>query len=461
MSVGKKITISIISVILIIAIAVASFFIVKNFNAIKTGIGGQELFTREEYEEAYLNGYAEGKSLGLMWKTEAETYKVEIESLRIAVDELENKDIVSQEEILSLIEQVSIFNAHIDVLDNIIEDNNEEILDLKAQVLDLKHQLFNVFENQYALGFEDGVNSIDIQEVYNIAYDNGYFAGYSKQEKLYENINKNINVVWDGEKDITWYTSDKMSEDSTYDNLLDWYIIYKPSQLAGLSLLVDSGVSFENETIVLMNNMILNNKDIDFFNLDNINNLNNWDPIGKALSPFKGVFYGSNHYISGLYINSESYNNIGLFGCVENAELYAFGVFNSYIKGLNKIGVIGSAYNSKIYNISSEIKIEGNSAIGGLVGLAENLEISDIYIMSDIFGVDDTGGLIGFSSKINIKNVNLKTLIDINSSANTIGGLIGKLSFRDSISNINNINANVSIKRSSGSGYLGDRKSVV
>ena len=109
--------------------------------------------------------------------------------------------------------------------------------------------------------------------------------------------NPDSDVYWSGEKDTSWYSGDK----SEYD-------ITAAEQLAGLAELVNSGVSFKNKKINLLNDLYLNQR-------PNIGK-NEWTPIGSEESPFDGLFNGNGHKIINGYTGSK--HEGGLFGYISS-----------------------------------------------------------------------------------------------------------------------------------------------
>ena len=91
-------------------------------------------------------------------------------------------------------------------------------------------------------------------------------------------------------------------------------------------------------------------------------------PIGTGTSKyFAGNFDGQGHTISGL--NVSYYSNSGFFGYVKNATLANF-IVKGTVTGSQPVGgVVGSAVGSTLRNIGSEIDISSSAnRIGGVVG---------------------------------------------------------------------------------------------
>jgi len=69
-----------------------------------------------------------------------------------------------------------------------------------------------------------------------------------------------------------------------------------------------------------------------------------FNPIGNVSDPFKGVFDGAGHKITGLVINRSSMDGVGLFGFIKSGG------------EASHLGLVGGS-------------VTGNSYVGGLVGI--------------------------------------------------------------------------------------------
>ena len=99
-----------------------------------------------------------------------------------------------------------------------------------------------------------------------------------------------------------------------------------------------------------------------------------WIPIGTSSKPFKGIFDGDMHSISGLYANSslDAKNKwyIGLFGYLNGATIKNIQVLDSQFQGEHYLGTIaGTAINSTIDTVYTNATITATSgSSGGLLG---------------------------------------------------------------------------------------------
>lgn len=250
--------------------------------------------------------------------------------------------------------------------------------------------------------------------------------------------------AWNKESLTSWY---KDSETT--------FKITTPEQLAGLATLVNQGNTFKGKTILLENDIDLNN--------------NPWTPIGSlkqgetgvASVVFEGTFDGQNHTIENLSIvashktegehisSSESFYNCGLFGHIKDATIKNLniknvkitnGMMNNNVRSTQGTGsLVGWANgSSSITNIkiSGNIMINGEYKVGGAIGnlSGTDLTISNISVIGDatslIYGSDkkygntnNFGGIIGFSDATDYSITNC--LSNITVSGYTSGGIIG------------------------------------
>lgn len=176
-----------------------------------------------------------------------------------------------------------------------------------------------------------------------------------------------------------------------------------------------------------------------------------WNPIGTVKSdwtnpinpvigpsfPFRGVFNGNNHIVSDLYVFDEDV--LGLFGCIQNAE-----VKNVTIDGVLSQGgyvgfVVGLSVNSDISGCTTNGTIQAlGNKVGGIVGnfIAENIANDTVFIKdctnnANIHnGVFNLGGIAGYTTMDNGNVVvkNCENNGDIGDTSNTsfAGGIVGQ-----------------------------------
>ena len=122
-----------------------------------------------------------------------------------------------------------------------------------------------------------------------------------------------------------------------------------------------------------------------------------WIPIGTSSQPFKGVFDGDGHIISGLYILNSGFENAGLFGYVDGGTIKNLAVEDIEIKAKNSVGgIVGHLFNSSLSNCYSTGKITGNNRVGGLVGWHNYSNISNCYTECNVTGNEMVGSIAGW-----------------------------------------------------------------
>lgn len=230
-----------------------------------------------------------------------------------------------------------------------------------------------------------------------------------------------------------------------------------PFQIADasdLNSIEDSGCEDEDAYFVLVADIDLSDPDYD-----------NWDPIGSDGSGyfmgeydnrFDGQFDGNNFEISGLDISTDAYGyyeNIGLFGGIENATIENLVVsgdvsVESYydededecFEGSDIGGVVGQMTDSELVNVTSHVNVEGGENVGGLVGRASEdiglgSSIRDSHSTGTVTGdgycgAREIGGLVGYLNRSEIRNSTSSSAVSTDglNDAYSIGGLVGQSS---------------------------------
>ena len=125
-----------------------------------------------------------------------------------------------------------------------------------------------------------------------------------------------------------------------------------------------------------------------------------WQPIGTTSSPFKGILDGNGKTISGLFIDRNSTDNVGLFSYVSGVT----------VKDLNLI-----------------VNIKGRKNVGALIGQQNgDNTYSNIVVEGSINGQENVGGLVGEDLiRSNNKFSNITAIVNVKASGNSVGGLVG------------------------------------
>ena len=206
--------------------------------------------------------------------------------------------------------------------------------------------------------------------------------------------------VWTGE-----------TQEPQQDATTGEYVITTAAELAWLAEQVNAGVTFSGKTVVLANNIDLENKP--------------WQPIGVNgdQAGFQGIFDGQGYTIANLKVDltdpAYQYVAAGLFGSANRGEIKNFSINNANIKCLSFGGnssngvavVVGSSQfgetisNVKVYNAT----VEGNRRVSGIAGYyagtVDNCVIENVTIVNtpdnstgSYDNGDKSGGIIGYAN---------------------------------------------------------------
>ena len=201
---------------------------------------------------------------------------------------------------------------------------------------------------------------------------------------------------------------------------------------------VNKGNDYENKVIYLSNNMELDNDE-------------EWTPIGNENNGFKGIFEGGSHTRSNIYIdgdndyrglfgmNSGTIKNLsvdgningkdyvgGICGRNENGKVINCKNFSDITSKGEHIGGITGRNNSKgiIISCSNNAEIKGNKYVGGITGLSNGGPICKSFNVGTILGAYQVGGITGYSAaETKVENCyNIGNIIGTNTG---IGGIAG------------------------------------
>lgn len=201
----------------------------------------------------------------------------------------------------------------------------------------------------------------------------------------------------------------------------DPYLIYNQDQLAQVgNFLNQEGVVFELKKDLDLSTWIAENSPSQ-----------GWTPIGVESAPFKGVFKGNNHTISGVFINRPTIDYVGFFGSISGAAIRDVVFKATYITGKNRVGAFaGYAYNNSTINnvtitVTGNSGVTGASWVGGVAGRIESSTISNSSYTGKLNGTTtDVGGVAGYASASTISDCNTQFTL---SGITTVGGVVGNL----------------------------------
>lgn len=245
------------------------------------------------------------------------------------------------------------------------------------------------------------------------------------------------NVTSDQKVDISGATKSESTLASSGSGTQDSpYLIQKPIDLLYMSEIINSG-SDGSASFVLGYYSLENSIDLDGEELQIIGDGNN----GYAY--FGGFLNGNGYSISDFYIDSDSSDNVGLFGVVQANDIGLSGIYG------------GTIYNLNIENFTITAKSQGTTLLcGALVGQGFGATITLCNVIDghlEIFGDKNhfayVGGIIGLQSAY--INPYLSSVaycssdVDISCNSGTVyaaGGIVGyAVSYSQSMtSTINN-----------------------
>lgn len=171
----------------------------------------------------------------------------------------------------------------------------------------------------------------------------------------------------------------------------DPYLILNPIQLSQMrNFLNQSGVYFK----------LMANINVEEFIEDEWSS-QGWMPVGNSSSQFKGVLDGNGKTISGLTINRENMDFVGLFGDTEYATVKNL-TLRGNVKGRDNVGgIAGDLQHGTISNCTFEGKIVGNSRVGGLIGYAGYGTLTDCISKAEVTGTGNyIGGILGIDGTL-------------------------------------------------------------
>ena len=224
----------------------------------------------------------------------------------------------------------------------------------------------------------------------------------------------------------------------------DPYIISDATELRKLADDVESGKTYRDEYFKMTADVIINR------NVLNANgdlngsgaSFEQWKPIGKGSTPFCGTFDGNGHTISGIYINKEQRDSLGLFG-FSNGVIQNLSLKDSYIIGYSCcggiVGYAGSkmgkydAYSAQIYDCFNYATVRNSCSspttgyVGGITGYFYVGTIKRCANYGTINSYYYGGGISGYSKGTIHSSVNKGSVSGLKNKNNVghVGGITG------------------------------------
>lgn len=174
---------------------------------------------------------------------------------------------------------------------------------------------------------------------------------------------------------------------------------------------------------------VRNNPDGNYIQVADIDleDIENWEPIGSEQAPFTGVYNGNGYKIDNLTVEIEERGYAGLFGIVmgENARIINVGLENVDISGTRPVGALVAylTQGAEVNRSYSSGIVHGGAGVGGLVGYVDQgTTLANSYAVGVVTSDGDAGGLVGG---------NMGTVVDsyagcyVNGAEGNTGGLNG------------------------------------
>ena len=159
-----------------------------------------------------------------------------------------------------------------------------------------------------------------------------------------------------------------------------------------------------------------------------------WTPIGTESQPYTGTFNGKDKTITGLTVNQEGTNYVGLIGYlgsggkVQNVVLEGVQITSDNSSGYAG-GVAGNSFGGTIENCSVSGNVSCTLYGGGVVGVQIGGSITGCSSSATVKGTVDVGGVAGqtnSSATLTACYATGNVIIEINPKKNIAGGsLVG------------------------------------
>ena len=151
-----------------------------------------------------------------------------------------------------------------------------------------------------------------------------------------------------------------------------------------------------------------------------------WTPIGDGDNRYAGTFDGKGYTVSGLYVNNEDQDYVGMFGYVRYGRVKNVGVIDSYFKGLSYVGGIAGSYAGiELINcFNASTIVGGQFYAGGITGNSSADHLKNCYNLGSVSGKTYVGGIVGNVSDYYAYVEDCYNLGSVSGDSN-VGGIIG------------------------------------
>jgi PGF-pre-PGF domain-containing protein/PGF-CTERM protein len=153
-----------------------------------------------------------------------------------------------------------------------------------------------------------------------------------------------------------------------------------------------------------------------------------FDPVGSTSTQFTGTFAGSDHTITGLYVNRSGTNKVGLFGTsTDGSTISNVTLRSATVTGNNDVGLLIGLNRGNVSNVSVAGSVRGTIGVGSLAGFSEGT-VRSATSSAAVNGSSDIGGLIGHNTNTGDSGgvVTASTASGTVNGSSNVGGLVGK-----------------------------------
>ena len=251
----------------------------------------------------------------------------------------------------------------------------------------------------------------------NVIFPDGALEKVTGTNDIYE-VTGDVGVIELSYKPKTqgkrWTT---VADTSWYRTGVNKFTVTNARQLAGVSKLCEDGISFKGVTILLGNDISLDNTTSN--SGDEYGYERSWYGIGIDARPFMGTFDGQGHTIRYMHRNfANGYcdgSNGGLFGVTDGAVIKNVRVEGGsyvndfgttmecgFINGANGGAIVGDAINTVIENCYASVSMDKAFESGGIAGTLEgNSSVRNCVSDCVINGTGESiGGIAGRTQSV-------------------------------------------------------------
>ncbi|MBJ6360759.1 cadherin-like beta sandwich domain-containing protein [Paenibacillus sp. GCM10012307] len=147
----------------------------------------------------------------------------------------------------------------------------------------------------------------------------------------------------------------------------------------------------------------------------------------KPIPGFSGTLDGDGHTITGLSIQREQSEYVGLFEALYGGKITNLNVLQAVVGGESHTGIVaGLASNAVLNNVHTSGDVRGNGYVGGLVGNLQTASVQQAGSSATIYGSGDyIGGLFGWAFNSEISDSYAEGAVT--GVGARVGGLVGEL----------------------------------